>query len=189
EYGDGCTRIDTLAFAERVGELLVGNEAAFALGAKSKALVEAHEVRRGIDVHAQSRSLQDRARESHGRALAIGAGDMDGRRRPPLRIPERRQNAPHTIERQVDALRMQCREPRNDGVDGTHFHLQARSRIGAWRYGRPGEIRRWMLIPRSEAASCPRAALAVPWSRACRDLQASAGDGVDARPCRPSHGP
>ena len=123
KYGDRCARVHALAFAERVGELRVGNEAAFALGAEPKPLVEPHEMRRGIDVHVQPRSRQDRAHESDRRALAVGAGDMDGRRQPPLGISEGRQNAPHSIERQVDALGMQRGEPRNDGVDRSHLFI------------------------------------------------------------------
>jgi hypothetical protein len=56
-------------------------------------------MRRCIGVHAQARRLQDRAHECDGRALAVGAGDVDRRRQLPLRVAERRQNAPHPIER------------------------------------------------------------------------------------------
>ena len=48
-------------------------------------------------------------------------------------MAERRQNAPHPIERQVDALGMQRREPRNDGIDGSHFLICWRDLGSAWR--------------------------------------------------------
>ena len=71
-------------------------------------------------MHGEPRRLEDRAHERDGRALAVGAGDMDHRRQPPLRIAERGQNAPHPLKRQIDALGMQLREPRDNGVDCGH---------------------------------------------------------------------
>src|SRR5262249_24654586 len=68
---------------------------------------------------------QDRAHECDGRALAIGSGDVDRRRQLPLRVAERGENAPHPIEREIDALRMQRGEPRDDGIDGGHAHSSA----------------------------------------------------------------
>ena len=44
------------------------------------ALVKAHEVRRGVDVHALAGGLQHRLQEGDRRALAVGARDMDDRR-------------------------------------------------------------------------------------------------------------
>ena len=107
----------------RVGELFVRNEPSLARGGEPKALVEAHEMRRGIDVHAQPRRLQDRAHESDGGTLAVGAGDMDCRRQPPLGMTERGEDAPHSIERQIDPFRMQRREPRDGGLDGGHVFV------------------------------------------------------------------
>ncbi len=45
-------------------------------------------MRRGVDVHDEARSLQDRAHEGDGRALAVGAGDVDRRRQALLRRAE-----------------------------------------------------------------------------------------------------
>ena len=70
-------------------------------------------MRRRVDVNGQTRRLQDRAHEGDGRALAVGAGDMDHRRQRPLRIAERIEHAPHPIERKIDQLGMQRREPRD----------------------------------------------------------------------------
>ena len=88
--------------------------------AEPEALVEAHQMRRGIGVHALARGFQDRAQERDGRALAVGAGDMDHRRQFALGMIERGEQPLHAIERQVDALGMQRDQPRDDGVDGGH---------------------------------------------------------------------
>ena len=40
-------------------------------------------------------------------ALAVGAGDMDHRRQPVLRIAERVEQPGDPVERQIEALRMQ----------------------------------------------------------------------------------
>ena len=74
-------------------------------------------------MHAVARRLQHRAHEGDGRALAVGAGDMDDRRQPPLRMAERVEHAPHPVERQVDALGMQRQQPRHDGIDRGHDAL------------------------------------------------------------------
>ncbi len=121
EHGDGRAGIGALAFGQRFAELLVRGEASFMPGfAEAKALVEAHEMRRGVDVHGEPRRLQDRAHEGDGGALAVGAGDMDHRRQLALGMTERIENAPHPIERKIDQLGMQGREPRDDGIDGGH---------------------------------------------------------------------
>ena len=52
------------------------------------ALVEAHQMRRGVDVHALAGRLQHRLEEGRHRPLAVGAGDMDDRRQAILRIAE-----------------------------------------------------------------------------------------------------
>src|SRR5262249_3430354 len=124
-----------------VGERFVGNEASLPRGGEPKALVEAHKMRRGIDVHAQPRRLQDRAHESDGRALAVGPGDMECRRQPPLGMPERGEHAPHAIARPIDPVRMQRGEPRDGGLDGGHvFVISTRPPWrGALRWRTPRE--------------------------------------------------
>ena len=68
-------------------------------------------------MHPLLRRFQDRAHESDGGAFAVGAGDMDYGRQPPLRTAERRQYALDAIERQIDPLRMQRQQPRKDLAD------------------------------------------------------------------------
>src|SRR5262249_27649193 len=82
--GEGAPALDALPCAAAVGGPPAETAPPFARGAEPKALVEAHEMRRGIDVHAHARRLQDRAHERDGRALAVGAADVDRRRQPPL---------------------------------------------------------------------------------------------------------
>ncbi len=71
-------------------------------------------------MHAQPGRFEDRAHERDGRALAVGAGDMDDRRKIAFRMPDRREQPPNAIEREVDQLGMQRQEPRDDGIDGRH---------------------------------------------------------------------
>src|SRR5690606_7283845 len=61
---------------------------------------------RGVGVDAQARRFRDRPDQGDGRALAVGARDMDHRRQPVLRIAERGAQGPHPVQRQVDALGM-----------------------------------------------------------------------------------
>ena len=68
-------------------------------------------------MNALARRFEDRAHEGDGRAFAVGAGDMDHRRQPPLRMIERGQQPLDAVERQIDALGMQRQQPRQDGVD------------------------------------------------------------------------
>ena len=68
-------------------------------------------------MHALARRFEDRAHECDGRALAVGAGDMDHRRQLPLRMIERGQKPRHALEREIDALGMQRQQPRQHGVE------------------------------------------------------------------------
>ena len=89
EHRDRLAGIGALAFLERGGELGVATRARPPPGAaEAEALVEAHEMRRGIDMHALAGRFEHRAHERDGRALAVGAGDMDDRRQFPLRMAE-----------------------------------------------------------------------------------------------------
>ena len=115
EHRDRRAGIGALAVLEHVAELLVGGQPSAAGGAEAEALVEAHEMRRGIDMNALTAGLEDRAHESDGGALAVGAGDMDHRRQSAFGMAERGEQAPHPVEREIDAFGMQRGEPRNEG--------------------------------------------------------------------------
>ncbi len=80
----------------------------------------------------QPRGFEAGAQEGDGRALAVGAGDMDHRRQPTLRLAQRRQQPQHAVERQVDELRMQPQQPLQDGVNA-HAGLAGIS-AGSTRY-------------------------------------------------------
>ncbi len=70
-------------------------------------------------MHAQPGRFEDRAHEGDGRALAVGSGDMDDRRKLAFRMAERRQQPPHPIERKIDQLGMQRQQTLDDGIDGS----------------------------------------------------------------------
>ncbi len=84
EHGDRRAGVHPLHLGERVEQRRVGDE----LAGEPDALVEAHQMRRGVDVHAPAGRLADRAQEGAGAALAVGAGDMDHRRQAPLGMAE-----------------------------------------------------------------------------------------------------
>ena len=68
-------------------------------------------------MHAFSGGFEDRAHEGDGRALAVGAGDVDHRRQLALGMIERGQQPLDAIERQIDAFGMQRGQPRDDRVN------------------------------------------------------------------------
>ena len=74
---------------QRGGQRVVGDQ----LAGDADALVEADQMRRGVDVDALARRLGDGAQEGAGAALAVGAGDVDHRRQAALGMAERRQQA------------------------------------------------------------------------------------------------
>ena len=91
------------------------------------ALVEAREVRRGVGVHRQARGLEPGAQHGDDRALAVGAGDMDDRRQPALRVAERGQEPLDAAEREVDDLRVQRGQAGEDRVAGRAHCAAARA--------------------------------------------------------------
>ena len=108
EHGDRLPRIDTLAFVERRLEPRVVDEFA----GEANALIEAHEMWRGVDMHALPRRFQDRPHECDGRALAVGSCDMDDARQAQMRRAEVGEQALDAAQRQVDPSRMERRESR-----------------------------------------------------------------------------
>jgi hypothetical protein len=118
--------IGALAFLQRFGERRVGHQRA----GDPEALVEAHQVRRGIDVDAAAARLQHRAHEGDGGALAVGAGDVDHRRHALLGVAERIEQPPHAVERKVDPLGMQRQQTRDDVVIAGH-RLDCSARMAA----------------------------------------------------------
>ncbi len=67
-------------------------------------------------MHLQALRLQHGAGKGAGRALAIGAGDMDHRRQLQLRIAQLGQQPQDAVQRQVDLLGMQRQQALEDRV-------------------------------------------------------------------------
>src|SRR5690606_20734154 len=88
---------------------------------KPDAFVEPREAWRGIGVNLVPHRLQPGADHRLGRALAVGAGDVDHRRQRAFGVAERGKKPPHAVEREVDDLRMQRHHPGEDQI-GTLGH-------------------------------------------------------------------
>ena len=116
EDRDRRSRIGFLASAEGVDEGLFRDQPAATGGAETDALVEAHEVGRGIDVDREAGRFEHRAHEGDGRALAVRAGDMDDRRQAAMRLAHGPEEALQAPERQVDQLGMKREKARQNRV-------------------------------------------------------------------------
>jgi hypothetical protein len=112
KYRNGMSAVGAFAFGKRGRKRVVINKFAAPRATDAEALVQPHQIRRGIDVHALPRGFEDGAHERHGRTLAVGAGDMDHRRQMPLGMAERRQQPFDAAEGKIDSLRMKRQEPR-----------------------------------------------------------------------------
>ena len=90
ELGDVVAAVDRAACAISTSiSRVLGDRVRLAVGAgKLDALVEAHEMRRRVDVHARARRLEHGLQKGRDRALAVGAGDVDARRQVLVRIAE-----------------------------------------------------------------------------------------------------
>ena len=103
-----CSTRSSAAISAVVGDQLAGDADAF---------VEAHQMRRGVDMHAQARGLGHRADERAGAALAVGAGDVDDRRQALLGMVEFGQQRAQPVEAEVDQPGMQACEAGDDLFD------------------------------------------------------------------------
>ncbi len=116
EDGDRRAGIRLLAAAERVDQRRLRHEASAAGRAEPDALVEPHQMGRGVDVDRKARRFQDRAHEGDGRALAVRARHMDDGRQAAVRLAQRAEEPLQPPERQVDELGVQREEPRQKRV-------------------------------------------------------------------------
>ena len=80
------------------------------------ALIEPHQMRRGIDMDFEACGLGHGAQEGDGGALAVGPRHMDHGRQSPLRVPERRAQGGHPLQRQIDPLGVPLSEALRNGV-------------------------------------------------------------------------
>ena len=125
----GARAVRGLAALEQRGERVLVDQAA----GEADALVEAGEVRRGVDVDAGAAGLEAGAQRGDDRALAVGAGDVDDRRQPALGMAERGEEPLDAAEREVDDLGVQRRQPVEDArrCPGAHCAAWAASSTGA----------------------------------------------------------
>ncbi len=75
-------------------QMFVGNQRA----RQTDALVETHQMRRGIGMHLQTRRLGNGADQGNGRSLAVGPRHMDDRRQSVLRMAQCRAKSLHTSQ-------------------------------------------------------------------------------------------
>ena len=98
EHGDRRAAVFRFAFGQRVAERGVVDEPPATVPAEAKAFVETNQIRRSVDVNPLAGGFERRAHERDGGAFAVGAGYMNGRRQPPLRIVERAEEPLDAIE-------------------------------------------------------------------------------------------
>ena len=103
EEADRLARIGGLDHIGQLVQRLVADQGP----GDADAFGEAHQVRRGQHMHLQARRLADGAHEGAGRALAVGAGDVDHLAHAPLGMTERGQEPLHPAGGKVDLRRMQ----------------------------------------------------------------------------------
>ncbi len=108
ELRDVVGTVRCLGADQHVDQLILGDGVRLATRiGQLDALMEAHQVRRGVDVHARARRLQHRLEIGGDGSLAVGAGDVHARRKPLVRVAELRQQPLDASERQIDQLGMQ----------------------------------------------------------------------------------
>src|SRR5581483_7704854 len=112
--------IGALGFEQRIDQGILVDEMPAALGAEADAFVEGDEVRRGVDVDALPRRFEHSAQERGGRALAVGAGDVDDRRQALFGGAEPVHQHAHAVEREVDLARIKRAEALEDGARPVH---------------------------------------------------------------------
>jgi hypothetical protein len=121
EKRDRRTRIDFRDALEQMRQPSIGNglRASVCIG-DGDALVEAHEVRRRIDMYAACRSLENGFQEGNGRAFAVGARHMDDGGEFPFRMAKLVEKPLETLERQIDKQRMEASQIAQNVVARAH---------------------------------------------------------------------
>ncbi len=116
ELRDGLAVIDALGVHQGRDERVFIDQSS----READTLVEANEMRRGVDVDALARGLQHGAQEGDRGALAVGARDMDDRRQRAFGIAERIEQPLHAAERKIDCAGMKRKKPRENGAAAVH---------------------------------------------------------------------
>ena len=120
ELRDRRAGIGVLDRDQHLDQLVLVDETAAARRADAHALVEAHEMGRGVDVHRLAGRLQHGAQEGGGGALAVGAGDVDDRRQAQVGTAELVHQDRHAVQRQVDLARIERAESLKNGGGAVH---------------------------------------------------------------------
>ena len=120
ELRDRPAAIHRLDREEGVRQLILVDEAAATDCPEPNALVEADEMRRGVDMHLPPVGFEHRPHEGGGRPLAVGAGDVDHRRQAPLGMAEIGHQHIDPLEREIDLARVQMEQALQDGVRSFH---------------------------------------------------------------------
>jgi hypothetical protein len=128
EEGDRIAAIGALAFFDQIDQRLLFDQRA----GDADALMEAHQVRRGIDMHALTRRLQHGAQVGDDRTLAVGAGDMHHRRQLSFGISDQTQQTFDARELQVDDLRMEPHHALQHDVAGVGHAVLSPITLSSW---------------------------------------------------------
>src|SRR5690606_7694285 len=106
EDGDRFSSVGLGGAFDRAGQKGVVNQPAAALMRQPVALVPADQMRRGMDMDAVARLLQQGTGKGCGGSLSVGARDMNDRRKPALGIAQAIQKPRYAAQRQIVALGM-----------------------------------------------------------------------------------
>ena len=112
EEGDRLLAVGLFGLRQHVLEHVVADQ----LAGDADALVEAHQMRRGVDMDAIACRLGHGAQIGDQRALAVGAGDMHHRRQLQMRRADVRQQPFDPPKLEVDELGMQPHEAVEDRI-------------------------------------------------------------------------
>ena len=118
EEGDRQPGIRRLAALQAARQPLLGDRRAV----DQDALVEGHQMGRDVAVDPAAGRLQHGRQHGQRAALAVGAGDVDHRRQPPLGMAQGRQQALDPAEREIDALGVERVQAGQDQVTGAARH-------------------------------------------------------------------
>ncbi len=113
EHRDRRAGVDLLYLLQGFRQQRIGHEPA----GEAEPLVEADQMRRGIDMHAQAGRFPHRAEEGAGAALAVGAGNMDHRRQVAFGRTKLGQQRGQAVEAEVDQPGMQPVQAGDQALD------------------------------------------------------------------------
>ena len=162
---------------------IADQRAAPALLTDAVTFVPIDQMRRCVDVNAETGSLQDGAGKGGHRALAVGARHMNDRRQPILRIAEDIEQPGDPVKREVEALRVK-RQQLVDFLPGLgHVHLR-HHRFSNCRWSSGRSCKRAQDAP-TDVISLRTGDRTVPATPHLFDVQALAAIGTAAMAVEP----